>query len=59
MANSSSLVRKAIAWIIVAAVVVIAFKIVIAIIAGLVQTLFAVALLVMVVFAVLWAMRRL
>jgi hypothetical protein len=55
----NSLVRKALGWIIVAAVVVIAFKIVIAIIAGLVQTFFAIALLVIVVFAVLWAMRRL
>jgi hypothetical protein len=55
----NSVVRKALAWIIVAAVVVIAFKIVIAIIAGLVQTFFAIALLVIVVFAVLWAMRRL
>jgi hypothetical protein len=55
----NSLVRKALGWIIVAAVVVIAFKIVMAIIAGLVQTFFAIALLVMVVFAVLWAMRRL
>jgi hypothetical protein len=55
----NSLVRKALGWIIVVAVVIIAFKIVVAIIAGLVQTLFAVALLVFVVFAVLWAMRRL
>jgi hypothetical protein len=54
-----SFVRTALGWIIVAVVAIIAFKIVIAIIAGLVQTLFAVALLVMVVFAVLWAMRRL
>ena len=55
----NSVVRKALGWIIVAAVVVIAFKIVIAIIAGLVQTFLAIALLVMVVLAVLWAMRRL
>jgi hypothetical protein len=55
----NSFVRTALGWIIVVAVVVIAFKILVAIIAGLVQTLFAVALLVLVVFAVLWAMRRL
>ena len=55
----NSLVRKAIGWIVVVAVLIIAFKVVVAIIAGLVQTLFAVALLVFVVFAVLWAMRRL
>jgi hypothetical protein len=54
-----SFVRTALGWIIVVAVAIIAFKIVIAIIAGLVQTLFAVVLLVGVVFAVLWAMRRL
>jgi hypothetical protein len=55
----NSFVRTALGWIIVVAVVIIAFKILVAIIAGLVQTLFAVVLLVLVVFAVLWAMRRL
>ena len=59
MSNSSSLLKTVIAWIIVAAVVVIGFKILIAIVAGLVQTLFAVVLLVGVVFAVIWALRHL
>jgi hypothetical protein len=61
MGNSTfgPLARKALAWIIVALVVVFAFRVLIAIIAGLFQTLFAVALLVLVVFAGLWAIRRL
>jgi hypothetical protein len=59
MSNSSSLLKTVIAWIIVAAVVVIGFKILIAIVAGLVQTLFAVALLIGFVFLVVWALRHL
>ena len=61
MGNSTfgPLARKALAWLIVAAVLIIAFKIVIAIIAGLFQTLLAVAFLVLLVFAVVWAVRRL
>jgi hypothetical protein len=59
MSNSSSLLKTVIAWIIVAAVVVIGFKILIAIVAGLVQTLFAVVLLVGFVFLVVWALRHL
>jgi hypothetical protein len=59
MSNSSSLLKTVIAWIIVAAVVVIGFKILIAIVAGLVQALFAVALLIGFVFLVVWALRHL
>jgi hypothetical protein len=61
MGNSTfgPLARRALAWIVVAAVVVLAFRILIAIVAGLVQTFFAVALLVLVALAAFWAMRRL
>jgi hypothetical protein len=57
--SSSSLLKKALGWVIVIAVAIIAFKIAIVVIAGLVQTFFAIALLVLVVFAVVWAVRRL
>ena len=59
MSNSSSLLKTAIAWIIAAAVAIFAFKILIAIVAGLIQTLFAIVLLVVVVLAVVWAVRHL
>jgi hypothetical protein len=59
MSNSSSLLKTAIAWIIAAAVAIFAFKILIAIVAGLIQTLFAIVLLVAVVLAVVWAVRHL
>jgi hypothetical protein len=57
--GNSSLVRKAIGWVTIAVVAVLAFKILVAIVAGLIQTLFAVVLLVGVVFAVIWAVRHL
>jgi hypothetical protein len=62
MGNSSafgSLLKKGIAWLIVIAVAILAFKIVIAAIAGLFQIIFAIALIGLVVFAVVWAMKRL
>jgi predicted anti-sigma-YlaC factor YlaD len=62
MGNSSaagSLLKKGLAWIIVIAVAILAFKIVVAAIAGLLQTLFALVLIVVVGMAVVWAMRRL
>lgn len=61
MGNSTfgPLARKAIGWILVIAVAIIAFKLVIAIVAGLAQTLFAVTLIVVVVLAALWVVRRL
>jgi hypothetical protein len=60
MGNSStSLLKTVLAWVIVIAVAIFAFKVLIAIVAGLVQTFFAIALLVLIVLAVVWAMRRL
>jgi uncharacterized membrane protein (DUF485 family) len=62
MGNNSafgSLARKAIAWAIVAVVAILLFKIVFAILAGFVQMLMAIALLVFVAYAVVWAIRRL
>jgi hypothetical protein len=60
MGNSStSLLKTVLAWVIVVAVAIFAFKVLIAIVAGLVQTFFAIALLVLIVLAVVWAMRRL
>jgi hypothetical protein len=60
MGNSaSSLLKKVLAWVIVIAVGILAFKIVIAAIAGLLQVLFAIVLIGLVLFAVVWAMKRL
>jgi hypothetical protein len=59
MSTTSGLLRKALAFIIIAAVAILAFKIVLAIVAGLLHTLFAIVLLAAVAFAVLWALRRL
>lgn len=59
MSNTSGLARKALAFIIIAAVAILAFKILLAIVAGLLSTLFAVVLLAAVAFAVLWALRHL
>lgn len=59
MANTSGLLRKALAFIIIAAVAVLAFKVLLAIVVGALHTLFALALLAVVAFAVLWALRRL
>jgi len=57
--SSGSFLRTALGWIIVAVVAVILFKIAIAVIAGLVQTMFAIVLLAAVAFAVIWALRKL
>jgi hypothetical protein len=59
MSNTSGLARKALAFVIIAAVAIFAFKIVVAIVAGLLHTLFAIVLLAAVAFAVLWAVRKL
>jgi hypothetical protein len=56
---SGSLARTAIAWIIIAAVAILAFKVLIAIVAGVLHTLMALVLLAAVVFAVVWALRHL
>ncbi len=57
--SSGSFLRTALGWIIVAVVAIILFKIAIAVIAGLVQTMFAIVLLAAVAFAVIWALRKL
>jgi hypothetical protein len=59
MANTSGLLRKALAFIIIAAVAVLAFKVLLAIVVGFLHVLFALALLAVVVVAVLWALRNL
>ncbi len=60
MGNSAgSLLKKVLAWVIVIAVGILAFKIIIAAIAGLLQVLFAIVLIGLVLFAVVWAMKRL
>jgi heme A synthase len=59
MSTTSGLLRKALAFIIIAAVAILAFKIVVAIVAGLLHTLFAIVLLGLVAFAVVWALRHL
>ena len=62
MGNSSafgSLARKAIVWIIVAFVAIVVFKLVVAAVAGFLQLLFGLALLALIAYAVLWALRKL
>jgi hypothetical protein len=62
MGNSSafgSVARKAIVWAIIAAVAILVFKVVVAAVVGFVQVLFGIALLALVAFAVLWAVRKL
>ena len=54
-----SLGRRAVAWVILLAVAVIAIKIVISIVTGLVMTLIWAALAVMLVLGVLWALKHL
>jgi hypothetical protein len=55
----SSLLKKGLAWVIVIAVAILAFKIIIAAIAGLFQILFAIVLIGLVVWALMWAFRHL
>ena len=62
MGNSSafgSLARKALAWAIVAVVAILLFKFVVAAVAGILQMVFGLALLALVAYAVIWAVRRL
>jgi hypothetical protein len=51
--------RRALAWVIIAVVAIVALKIVISIVAGLVATLFSVVLLCALGFGVVWALRHL
>ena len=62
MGNSSafgSLARKALAWAIVAVVAILLFKFVVAAVAGILSMVFGLALLALVAYAVIWAVRRL
>jgi hypothetical protein len=59
MSTTSGLLRKVLAFIVIAAIAIFAFKIVLAIVVGLLHTLFAIVLLAAVAFAVLWAVRHL
>jgi hypothetical protein len=59
LSDMGSLLKKGLAWVIVIAVAILAFKIVIAAIAGLFQIFFAIVLIGLVVFAVVWAFRHL
>ena len=62
MANQSafgSFARKAVAWAIVAVVAILLFNIVFSIVAGFVKLLFAIALLVFALYAVVWVVRKL
>jgi uncharacterized membrane protein (DUF485 family) len=54
-----SLARKAIGWAVVAVVAILLFKIVFAIVAGFVQLLLGIAFLLLIGYAVIWALRRL
>jgi hypothetical protein len=54
-----SLARKAIGWAVVAVVAILMFKIVFAIVAGFVQMLLGIAFLLLIGYAVVWALRRL
>ena len=54
-----SLLKTGLAWVIVIAVAILAFKIIIAAIAGLFQILFAIVLIGLVVWALMWAFRHL
>ena len=62
MGNSSafgSLARKALVWGLIAVVAILIFKVVIAAVVGFVQVLFGIALLALVAYAVIWAVRKL
>jgi hypothetical protein len=54
-----NLLKKGLAWVIVIAVAILAFKVIVAAIAGLFQILFAIVLIGLVVYAVVWAFRHL
>jgi flagellar biosynthesis protein FliQ len=53
-----SLARRAIAWIILIAIALVALKVVVGIAIGLVTTLLSLALLGVLAFAAFWALRR-
>jgi hypothetical protein len=57
--NSGSLAMKAVGWLIVAFVALFVFKLVLGAIFGLFQFVMAIALVALVAYAVVWALRRL
>ena len=57
--NSGSLVMKAVGYLIVAFIALFIFKMVLAAVLGLFQFLMAIALILLVGYAVIWAVRRL
>jgi hypothetical protein len=57
--SAGSLVKTVLAWIILVAVAILAFKIIVAAIAGFLQVLFAIVLIGAVLYAVVWAMKHL
>jgi hypothetical protein len=56
---SGSLLRRAILWVIVIAVAFVALKLIFGVVIGLLQVVVSLALLVVVVMGVLWALRHL
>jgi divalent metal cation (Fe/Co/Zn/Cd) transporter len=56
--TAGSLGRRALAWVIIIAVAIIALKLAFGIVFGFLQMLISVALLVVVVMSVLWALRH-
>jgi hypothetical protein len=56
--TAGSLARRVLAWLIIVAVALIAFKLAFGIVLGLLQALVSIAVLVAVVVGVLWALRR-
>jgi hypothetical protein len=55
---SGGLARRALAWIILIAVAIVAIKVVFGVVIGLASALLSLALLVLVVMGVLWALRH-
>jgi hypothetical protein len=56
--TAGSLGRRVLAWIIVIAVAIIALKLALGVVFGLLQALISIAILVVVVMGVLWALRH-
>ncbi len=57
--DTGSLARKALTWAIVALVAIVLFNIVMGVVVGFVKLLMAIALLVFVVYAAVWVVRKL
>jgi hypothetical protein len=54
-----SLAKRAVAWIVLIAAALVALKVIAGAVIGIVTTLFTIALIVVVIGAVIWALRRL